>query len=141
MAAFTTDGALIQRETSPGGGTYTTIPQAMNIKLPAWERKTQEIAVHDQSAPIVKTGGTEPMECSFDLAWDPGNSTYHQTLFTDFTAKTERSYQVVLPDTGAAQFRFNAIVQKLEAEDLDAEGSPLKLAVTLKLSAAPTITW
>jgi hypothetical protein len=142
MAVFTTDRALIQRETTPGGGSYTTIPQATNIKLPEWVRKSVEVYIHDQAAPVVKTGGSEPMECSFDLAWDPGNATYHQALFSDFTAKTERSYQVVLPDTGAAQFRFNAIVSGLSAGDLDAEGSnPLLLTVTLKLSAEPTITW
>lgn len=142
MAVFTTDLSLIQRETTPGGGTYTTIPQATNIKLPEWVRKSVEVYIHDQSAPVVKTGGSEPMECTFDLAWDPGNSSYHQQLFTDWTAKTERSYQVVLPDTGTAQFRFNAIVQGLTPGELGAEGTDaLTLSVTLKLSAAPTITW
>jgi hypothetical protein len=142
MAIFTTDGSLIQRETSPGGGTYTTIPQATNIKLPEWVRKSVEVYIHDQTAPVIKTGGSEPMEVSFDLAWDPGNATYHQALFTDWAAKTSRSYQVVLPDTGTAQFRFDAVVQKLSAGDLAAEGTdPIKLSVTLKLAAAPTITW
>jgi hypothetical protein len=82
------------------------------------------------------------MEVTFDLAWDPGNSAYHQQLFTDFTAKTERSYQIVLSDTGGAQFRFDAIISGLVAGDLSAEGSdPLTLTVTLKLSDVPTITW
>lgn len=140
MTIFTTDGSLVQREISPGGGTYATIPQVMTAKLPPHERKTQDVYIHDQSAPVTKTGGTEPMEATFDVAWDPANS-YHQNLWADFTAKTSRNYRMILPDTGAAQFDFAAIVSKLEADDLDAEGNPLKLSVTLKLAAAPTITW
>jgi hypothetical protein len=142
MAVFMSDGTLIQRETTPGGGTYTTIPQATNITPPKWVRKTADVYIHDQNAPVVKTGAYEAMEVSFQLAWDPGNSAYHQVLFSDADAKTERSYQIVFPDTGTAQFRFNAIVSAIEPGEASAEGTePLTLTVTLKLSAAPTITW
>jgi hypothetical protein len=141
MTIYMTDGSLIQRETAPSSGSYVTIPQASKIKLPTWVRKTTDVYIHDQVAPVTKTGAAEPMECTFELAWDPGNATYHQQLFTDWTAKTERSYQVVLTDSGAAQFRFNAIVSNLEPRELDAEGAPLLLSVTLKLAAEPTITW
>lgn len=139
MSVYTTDGSLLKREVTPGGGTYATIPQVMSIKFPAHERKTQDVYIHDQSAPVVKTGGLEAQECSFDLAWDPADS-YHQALWTDFTAKTSRNYRVVLPDSGSWQADFAALVSKIELDDLDAEGNPLKLSVTLKLSAEPTIT-
>jgi hypothetical protein len=135
------DGMLLQREVTPGGGTYVTIPQCMTTTPPALVRKSTDVYIHDQSAPVVKTGAYESMEVPFNLAWDPGNA-YHQQLFADIEAKTERSYQLVFPDTGAAQFRFNAVVGGLTPAEADAEGSnPLQLAGTLKLSAAPTITW
>jgi hypothetical protein len=139
-AVYTTDLSLLQRETTPGGGTYTTIPQCSVITPPEWKRKSVEINIHDQTAPVKKFGGGEGMEMSAALAWDPANA-YHQQLFADYTAKTQRSYQIVLSDTGAAQFRFNAVVGGLKIEDLDAEGKILKLTVTLALDADPTITW
>lgn len=142
MAVFMTDGTLLQREVTPGGGTYATIPQVMNITPPKFARKSADVFIHDQVAPVTKTGGAEAMECSAELAWDPGNAAYHQALFSDWTAKTERSYQIVFPDTGTAQFRFNAIVSNIEIGDANAEGSdPLTATVTFKLSAAPVITW
>jgi len=140
MTVYTTDLSLMQREITPAGGSYATIPQCSNITPPEWKRKSVEVNIHDQTAPVKKYGGGEGMEVSFDLAWDPANS-YHQALFTDYAAKTERSYQIVLSDTGAAQFRFNAVVGNLKPDDLDAEGKILKLTVTLSLAADPTITW
>jgi hypothetical protein len=140
MTIYMTDGSLIQRETAPGSGSYATLPQASKIKLPTWVRKTTDVYIHDQTAPVTKTGASEPMESTFELAWDPGHAS-HQLLFTDWTEKTERSYQVVLTDSGAAQFRFNAIVSNIEPQELDAEGAPLLISVTLKLAAEPVITW
>jgi hypothetical protein len=141
MTVYMTDGTLIQREVTPGGGTYATIPQATNITPPKHIRKSTDVYIHDQSAPVVKTGAYEAQEVTFELAWDPGNA-YHQAIYSDADAKTERSYQIVFPDTGAAQFRFNAVVSAVEPGDADAEGAnALSLSVTLKLSAAPTITW
>ncbi len=141
MTVYMTDGTLIQREVTPGGGTYATIPQAMNITPPAYTRKTAEVAIHDQATPVKKTGGREAQVVSFEVAWDPGNS-YHQALFTDEAAKTSRSYQIVFPDSGAAQFRFDAVIENIELGEMNAEGTePMSLTVTLGLAAEPTITW
>lgn len=140
MALFTTDRSLIQREVTPGGGTYATIPQSTTIQLPEWTRKIIDTYIHDQAAPVRKLGGAEPMELTFSVAWDPANS-YHQDLFADWTAKTERSYQAVAADTGAAQFRASAVVGSLKPSEWTAEGEVAQLEVTLALSAEPTITW
>lgn len=137
---YMSDGALMQRETTPGGGTYTTIPAATTITPPKRVRKTADVYTHDQGT-ITKTGGREPMECVFTVAWDPAN-TMHQDLFTDEAAKTERNYQLVLPDTGAATQAFAAIVSSIEPSELSAEGTDaLQLTVTLKLNGADTWTW
>lgn len=139
MTVNLTDASLMQREITPAGGSYATITQCTNIKPPKWERKSTEVYIHDQSAPVVKLGALNAMEASFDAAFDPGNS-YHTQLLTDLSAKTERSYQIVLSDTGGYQIRFNAVVNAIEFDDLDAEGNPLKISVTLKLSAEPVVT-
>lgn len=140
MTVYTTDGALMQREVTPGGGTFATIPQCMNIDMPEWKRKSVEVPIHDQVTPVKKYGSGESQGCSFDLAWDPANA-YHQQLFADWTAKTERNYRVILPDAGSAQFQFAATIEEIKPESLDAEGNPLKLSITMGLAAAPTITW
>ena len=141
MTIHTTDRSLIQRETTPGGGTYSTIPQALEIQLPSWARKIIDTYIMDQGPPVRKLGGMEAQELTFKLAWDPGNTAHHQVLFSDFDAKTERSYQAVAADTGAAQFRFNAAISNMVPSAWTAEGVVMELEVTLALSAQPVITW
>lgn len=141
MTINMTDGTFFQRENSPGGGTYTTIAQVMNITPPKKVRKTAEVYIHDQSAPVVKTGAYEAMEAVIELAVD-FDSSGHQQLFSDQDAKTSRSYQIVFPNTGAAQWRFDAIIKGIETGDATAEGTdPQKVTVTFALAAAPAITW
>ena len=137
---YMSDGALIQRENTPGGGVFTTIPAATTITPPKRVRKTADVFTHDQGT-ITKTGGREPMECVFTVAWDPANAT-HQALFTDEDAKTERNYKLILPDTGAATQSFAATVSSIEPGELGAEGTDaLQLTVTLKLRGADTWGW
>ena len=140
MTVYMTDGTLMQREVTPAGGTYATIPQCTNIKGPKRTRKSTEVFTHDSSIPITKLGIGEGMECTFDVAFDPGNA-YHQAFFSDWDAKTDRSYQIILTDTGAMQERFTGAVTSIEPGDYKAEGDALSLTVTIKVSSAPVITW
>lgn len=137
---YMSDGTLLKRETATPG-TYTTIPGVMNITPPKWTRKTADVYVMDQSAPVVKTGAYEAQEVTFELAWDPADTT-HQSFFTDADSKASKNYKIVFPDSGAAEMGFAAVVSSIEPADANAEGGdPLKLSVTLKLAAAATITW
>lgn len=141
MTAYTTDGALLQRETTPGSGVFVTIPQVMTFKPPKRTRKTVDVAIHDQDTPISLTGGREAQEVTATVAWDPGN-TYHQDLFADEDAKTSRNYKIVLPDTGAAVAAFAASIQDLDPGELSAEGTEaLQISFVLKLSAVESWTW
>lgn len=141
MTINMTDGTLFQRETSAGSGVYTTISQCMNITPPKKVRKTADVYIHDQSAPVVKTGAYEAMETVISLAADFDSAT-HQALFADQDAKTSRSYQIVFPNAGLAQWRFDAIISGIEPGDASAEGTdPQTVDVTFKLAASPTITW
>lgn len=139
MTVNTTDGSLIQRETTPGSGTFSTILQATNITPPKIVRKKVQVSIHDQDSPVTKRGGLEPQECSFSLAFDPSDA-MHLALRADARDKTERLYQIILPDSGAYQMRFTAGVDSFEFQNLDAEGSPLLVDVVLGLADDSTDT-
>lgn len=140
MTVYMSNGALLQREVTPGGGTYATIPQCMSVTPPKRTRKQAEVYIHDQAAPVVNVGAYEAQTVEFELAWDPGNS-YHQDLFADSAAKTARNYRLVYPDSGAATESFSAMVN-FEIGELDAEGTnPMTLSGTLVLQAGSTVTW
>jgi hypothetical protein len=141
MAINMTDGTLFKRENTPSGGVYSTIAQVMNITFPKLSRKTAEVYIHDQSAPVVKTGAYEAMEAVIELAFD-GDAAAHQAFKTDIDAKSALNYKIIMPNTGAAEFAFSAVIKDLEWGDAGAEGTDAQTAtVTFALAAAPTITW
>lgn len=139
-SVFMSDGTLLKISNAASPEVFTTIPNVMNVTPPARARKTTDVYVHDQSAPITKTGAYEPMEVSFEIAWDPAN-TYHALLMSDETAKTQRNYKIVLPTSPTKTMAFAAVVSQLQPVQADAEGTePLKLSCTLKLAANYTFT-
>lgn len=141
MAINMTDGTLFKRETTPGSGTYTTIAQVINITPPKKTRKTAEVYIHDQTAPVIKTGAYEAMECTIELAFDM-DSVAHQAFETAIDAKTSLKYQILFTNTGATTLTFDAIIKSLEYGDANAEGTdPQTASVTFALAAAPTIAW
>ena len=136
---FMSDGTLLKVSNMASPTVITTIPNVMNITPPARMRKTTDVYIHDQSTPVTKTGAYEPMEVTFELAWDPAN-TYHALLASDQDAKTSRDYKIVLPTSPTRTYSFTAQVSQMEPAQADAEGTePLKLAVTLKLSGNFTL--
>lgn len=136
---FMSDGTLLRVSSMASPEVYTTIPGVMNITPPPRKRKSTDIYVHDSAAAITKTGAYEPMEVSFELAWDPGDTT-HQALFTAQDAKTVKRYKIVLPSSPNYTFTFLATVSQLEPQSASAEGTdPLKLNCVLKLSGDYTL--
>jgi hypothetical protein len=137
---YMSDGTLLQVSSMASPEVFSTIPGVMNVTPPARTRKSTDVYVHDQSVPITKTGAYEPMEVSFELAWDPGE-TSHTALFTAQDAKTEKNYKIVLPTSPTKTMSFAATVSQLEPVAADAEGSePLKLNCVLKLTGNYTLT-
>lgn len=136
---FMSDGTLLKVSNMASPTVFTTIPNVMNITPPSRTRKTTDVYVHDQSVPITKTGAYEPMEVTFEMAWDPSN-TYHILLDTDQNNKTARDYKIVLPTSPTKTMSFTATVSQMQGVQADAEGTePLKLACTLKLSGNYTL--
>lgn len=137
---FMSDGTLLKVSTMASPEVLNTIPNVMNITPPSRARKTTDVYVHDQSAPITKTGAYEPMEVTFEMAWDPSN-THHIQLDSDQNNKTARNYKIVLPTSPAKTMSFRALVSQLQPVQADAEGTePLKLSCTLKLDGNYTLT-
>ena len=138
-SVFMSDGTLLKVSNMASPTVFTTIPNVMNITPPSRTRKTTDVYVHDQSVPITKTGAYEPMEVTFELAWDPAN-TYHVLLDTDQNNKTARDYKIVLPTSPTKTMSFTATVSQMQGVQADAEGTePLKLSCTLKLSGNYTL--
>lgn len=137
---FMTDGTLLKVSSGASPEVYTTIPGVMNITPPARTRKSTDVYIHDQSAPVTKTGAYEPMEVTFEMAFDPGDAT-QMALFTQQDAKTAKNFKIYFPSSPTLTFSFNAVVSALEPAEASAEGTdPLKLNCTLKLTAAYTHT-
>jgi hypothetical protein len=136
---FMSDGTLLRMSNMASPTIFNTVPNVMNITPPSRARKTTDVYVHDQSVPITKTGAYEPMEVTFELAWDPAN-TYHALLDTDQNNKTVRDYKIVLPTSPTRTMSFSASVSQMQGMTADAEGTePLKLSCTLKLSGNYTL--
>lgn len=136
---FMSDGTLLRVSATSSPEAYSTIPGVMNLTPPSRTRKSTDVYVHDSVAPITKTGAYEPMEVSFELAWDPGDAS-HLALFTAQAAKTVKYYKIVLPSSPTYTFTFQATVSQLEPVAASAEGTdPLKLNCVLKLSGDFTL--
>jgi hypothetical protein len=139
---FMSDGTLLQVSATDGSplANYVTIPGVISITPPSRVRKSTDVYVHDQSAPITKTGAYEAQEVAFTLAYDPGDAA-HLALQTSQSSKTTKYYRVLLPTSPAYSFFFTAQVASFEFSELNAEGTEaLQANVTLKLAADFTTT-
>jgi hypothetical protein len=132
---FMSDGTLLQVSATSSPEAYATIPGVMNLTPPSRVRKSTDVYVMDQSAPIVKTGAYEAQEVSFTLAYDPGDAK-HVALQTAQAAKSTGYYRVVLPTSPTYRQTFSAQVASFEFAELSAEGTDaIQANVTLKLAA------
>ena len=132
---FMSDGTLLKVSNGASPEVYSTIPGVMNITPPSRVRKSTEVYVMDQTAPVVKTGAYEAQEVSFTLAYDPGDAS-HVALQTSQSAKTSKNYKISLPTSPTYTQTFSAQVASFEFGELSAEGTdPIQATVTLKLAA------
>lgn len=134
-----TDGAAFQRENTPGGGVFTTIAQAMNIKPPAKTRKESTVYTHDSPDPETVYGGNEPMKYELELAFDD-TAAGHKQLHTDYDAKSDINYRVLWPS--GRQEDFSAKIGSIQDGELNAEGTePQTATVVFGLTSERAITW
>lgn len=137
---FMSDGTLLQVSSMASPEVFSTINGVMNLTPPSRVRKSTDVYVMDQTAPIVKTGAYEAQEVTFELAFDKGEAS-HLALQTAIDAKTSKNYKIILPMSPTYTIAFTATISALEFQALNAEGTdPVRANVTLKLSADYTAT-
>ena len=133
--ALLANGTLIQRENTPGGGTYTTIPEVGDIEGPTGE--TQQIDATDQQSTAKEYINDIPDfgTISFEVWYIPTNA-QHNGLRDDRDNGTVRAYKIIFPDIGATDWIFSAIVIRFGI--ISALGNKLRAATNLKLTGSIT---
>src|SRR5262245_16270041 len=96
--AFKARGTKIQRETSPGSGTWTSITSARDISFP--QPTVEEIDFTNQDSPSNSkeflSGDVDFGEVSFTVNYQPADAT-HVQLIADVASGTSRQYRVLIP--------------------------------------------
>lgn len=129
-------GALLQRETTPGSGTYITLAEVTNIEG-VEETLNMADATHMESPnSVMEKIPTliEPGPVTLSLNFLPANIT-QQTLRADLRSKLERNYQILIPAAaGTPRFTFPAYVTSV--------GNPIphdnKMTMSVTLTVANT---
>lgn len=118
-----------------GASTYVTIEEVTNVGVLSIDVDTIDVSSHDSPSQWreflggMKDGGELSMEINYDPA-------LHGSIMTAIGAT--RNHKIILPDAGAAEVSFAAVVSGFSA------GAPyddkLSGTVTLKVSGAVTVT-
>lgn len=124
-----------------GGGTevFTTIAEVRDIDGPAFALAVEEVTAHDgngsrEFVATIKEVGEVSFELNFNKATTQG---FTGGLYNDFSNKTKRNFQIVLPTTVAATGAFAAHVIGFKFK-APVEGV-LRADVTLNVTGA--LTW
>lgn len=146
MGYFAGQGTIIKIGTAsgaslpaPGSDTFTALTLCNALKLPSYIRTVNTFKTLDSADPRRVGGGFEERTISFRLVFDPADAK-HIVLKGDAESATivRRNWQIVLPDSGAAQFDFVAFCSKWEWEDVEGEK---EVAATIELSVDGAVTY
>lgn len=137
MAGLDAFGCALERSDMDSTPTFTEIASVTSISGPSISRNTYDVTAHDSPDAYMefigglKDGG----EISFDLNWDPTDST-HFDLASDLDDPLPRDYKLVLPQ-GIAEWNFAAILTGFSgSQPVD---DKLTAAVTYKITGKPTL--
>lgn len=108
MAAF---GTILNVEDTGTPGTYLAVPGVRSIGGPGSTFDTVDVTAHDSTGAFEEVVPTirRTEDMAVEIVFDPADSVLSQ-LKDDHDNRTKRSFQVVLPDTGATQYDFDAYV-------------------------------
>ena len=109
MAKYAAKGAILKYENP--ASTFNVIPAVGDFELDLGDTEEIDVTTHDSTGSFRETvnGFKAPSEISFPLVFDPAN-THHLYLQTNHGA-TAVTFQVILPDDGAATYEFDAIIK------------------------------
>lgn len=127
-------GVVLEREVTPGGGTYAAIANIASLTGPSIEREQIDVTAHDSPDQWeefvfgIKRSG----EIEVELNYDP---TVHDTLLDDFASSDPRGYRIVWPDDAATTWSLQAGLVGFEPEA--PHDDKLSATATFKVSGPP----
>lgn len=130
-----TQGIVLQRAGDESPSVYTTIPNIVSIDGPGGSASEIDVTNLSSSAKEFKIGLKDEGTIGVEMNYDPTNA-QHTGLLTDRDNRTLRSFKVVLTDSGAEVWSFQAYVQ--EARLSVQPDSVTKLNATLRISGPVT---
>lgn len=138
MAGIDAFGTQWEVELDPVGnpGVFTAVADVTNIDVLDVEADTIDVSSHDSTdqwrefVAGMKDGG----ELSMELNYDPAD---HGTIF-GLVGDDPLGHKITLPDSGAAEVTFDAIVTGFSAQA--PYDDKLSATVTIKVSGAVTVT-
>jgi Lambda phage tail tube protein, TTP len=139
MAFTAAFGTLLQREISPGSGTFTTVSQiGADISGPGQKGDTIDTTTHNQATPYKSfmSGLKEGGDVKFPLFFDPSDAT-HTVIISDFEAGVPVNYKLVPPFSPAAAWSFAALV--VDISHTYKIKDAVMAEVTFKVSGKPTL--
>jgi hypothetical protein len=138
MAGKTAQGTLLQRESSLGSASFTTIANCVSWSGPTTENPEIDVTSLTSTAKEFIGGLIDYGELSLELSFDPNNAT-HQQLFTDMEASpptvTGWRIQFVNP---TINFYWSAFVKSFSISG-EVDGK-ISGSLTLRLSGARTVS-
>jgi hypothetical protein len=139
-AALNNQGAVLKRGDGAGPEVFTSIGAIEAIKGPDMSMSFADVVDLDSTWEEVKAVLPDGGEVSVDLFLNPSANTQHAGIWTDFTGKVLRNWQIV--DTGTTPnqttWSFAAYISKLPPQF--AKKDVQKATVTLRISGAVTKT-
>jgi hypothetical protein len=128
--------ALFSYETTPGGGSYTTVSTVKSIAITGieWAEVENTPLSQADAAKTYEPGLTEPGELEVELYW---NKTIANTLFG--FRRVARNWRVSWPDSPATTFTCSGFLKEFSLEGFEIE-EELMNNLTVKLSGIPTYT-
>jgi hypothetical protein len=112
MAFTAAFGTLIQKETTPGSGVYTTIAQlGHDITGPGQKSDTIDTTTHNQTSPYKSfiSGLREGGDVKFPVFFDPNDAT-HADLIATFEGGVPINFRLLPPFVPAVGWSFAGLI-------------------------------
>jgi len=141
MAYIFGKGTLLQREDSPGSGTYTTVAQVRTIDGPSFDSEEIDVTNHDSPGNFREfIGGLlDAGEITGELILDPNDGTHDAStgIYADMAARTVREWRIRIPSTPTVDLTFDAFVKSFPLS------FPSDAAITgnFTLRVSGNVTW
>jgi predicted secreted protein len=132
-------GTLLQKETAPGSGVFTTIAQlGHDITGPGQKSDTVDTTTHNQASPYKSfiAGLREGGDIKFPVFFDANDAT-HTGLIDTFEAGVPVNWKLVPPFSPAASWSFAGLIIDIGHHYKIKEA--VMADITIKVSGKPTL--